>query len=37
MGNNNHTVLVTGATGKQGGSVVRHMLGRGVELAGPHA
>jgi uncharacterized protein YbjT (DUF2867 family) len=29
---NNRTVLVTGATCKQGGSVVRHMLGRGWKL-----
>lgn len=32
MTNNNRTVFVTGATGKQGGSVVRHMLGRGWNL-----
>jgi uncharacterized protein YbjT (DUF2867 family) len=29
MTGHNRTVFVTGATGKQGGSVVRHMLGRG--------
>jgi uncharacterized protein YbjT (DUF2867 family) len=32
MGVDHRTVLVTGATGKQGGSVVRHMLGRGWAL-----
>ena len=32
MTNNNRKVLVTGATGKQGGSVVRHMLGKGWNL-----
>lgn len=32
MGIDHRTVLVTGATGKQGGSVVRHMLGHGWAL-----
>ena len=32
MTNNNRKVLVTGATGKQGGSVARHMLGKGWNL-----
>ena len=32
MASNNRTVLVTGATGKQGGSVARHMLGKGWNL-----
>ncbi|HKE29334.1 MAG TPA: NmrA/HSCARG family protein [Bryobacteraceae bacterium] len=32
MGTDHRTVLVTGATGKQGGAVVRHMLGRGWKL-----
>lgn len=32
MTGNHRTVFVTGATGKQGGSVVRHMLGRGWNL-----
>jgi uncharacterized protein YbjT (DUF2867 family) len=32
MAGNQRTVLVTGATGKQGGSVIRHMLGRGWKL-----
>jgi uncharacterized protein YbjT (DUF2867 family) len=33
MTNNKRKVLITGATGKQGGSVVRHMLGKGWSLA----
>lgn len=32
MASNSRAVLVTGATGKQGGSVVRHMLGKGWKL-----
>lgn len=32
MASNHRTVLVTGATGKQGGSVVRHMLENGWNL-----
>ena len=32
MAVNHHTVLATGATGKQGGAVARHMLGRGWNL-----
>ena len=32
MANPEKTVLVTGATGRQGGSVVRHMLGKGWKL-----
>jgi NAD(P)-dependent dehydrogenase (short-subunit alcohol dehydrogenase family) len=32
MTNNDRKVLVTGATGKQGGSLVRHMLGKGWNL-----
>ena len=32
MARNDRTVFVTGATGKQGGSVVRHMLARGWKL-----
>jgi uncharacterized protein YbjT (DUF2867 family) len=32
MAHDNYKILVTGATGKQGGSVVRHMLGRGWNL-----
>ena len=29
MENSNQTILVTGATGNQGGSVARHLLQRG--------
>lgn len=32
MASNHRRVLVTGATGKQGGSAVRHMLGKGWNL-----
>jgi uncharacterized protein YbjT (DUF2867 family) len=32
MSSNHRSVLVTGATGKQGGSAVRHMLGHGWDL-----
>src|SRR5215472_17535237 len=32
MPDRDQTVFVTGATGKQGGSVVRHMLGRGWKI-----
>ena len=32
MGNSDKTVLVTGATGRQGGAVIRHMLPNGWKL-----
>ncbi len=32
MVNENNTVLVTGATGRQGGAVIRHMLSKGWKL-----
>ena len=32
MAGNKRKVLITGATGKQGGSAVRHMLGKGWNL-----
>src|SRR5262249_40100191 len=32
MGNSDKTVLVTGATGRQGGSVIRHMRPKGWKL-----
>ena len=32
MGNTDRTVLVTGATGRQGGAVIRHMLAEGWKL-----
>ena len=32
MENTNKTLLVTGATGRQGGAVIRHMLGKGWKL-----
>jgi uncharacterized protein YbjT (DUF2867 family) len=32
MANSDRTVLVTGATGRQGGAVVRHMLPKGWKL-----
>jgi uncharacterized protein YbjT (DUF2867 family) len=32
MANDNKTVLVTGATGRQGGAVIRHMLAKGWKL-----
>jgi len=32
MGNADKTVLVTGATGRQGGAVARHMLAKGWRL-----
>ena len=32
MNNTDRTVLVTGATGRQGGSVIRHMLAKGWKL-----
>src|SRR5262249_20202179 len=32
MGNTDKTVLITGATGRQGGAVVRHMLPKGWKL-----
>ena len=32
MANSDRTVLVTGATGRQGGAVIRHMLGKGWKL-----
>jgi uncharacterized protein YbjT (DUF2867 family) len=32
MGNSDKTVLVTGATGRQGGAVIRHMLPKGWKL-----
>ena len=32
MGNEDKTILVTGATGRQGGAVIRHMLPRGWKL-----
>lgn len=32
MNNPDRTVLVTGATGRQGGSVIRHMLAKGWKL-----
>ena len=32
MENTDKTVLVTGATGRQGGAVIRHMLGKGWKL-----
>jgi len=32
MENTNKTLLVTGATGRQGGAVIRHMLGQGWKL-----
>jgi uncharacterized protein YbjT (DUF2867 family) len=32
MTSNHRAILITGATGKQGGAVVRQMLGRGWNL-----
>jgi uncharacterized protein YbjT (DUF2867 family) len=32
MGNGDKTILVTGATGRQGGAVIRHMLPNGWKL-----
>ena len=32
MKNGDKTVLVTGATGRQGGAVIRHMLPKGWKL-----
>src|SRR6516165_7467601 len=32
MNNKDRTVLITGATGRQGGAVIRHMLAKGWKL-----